>query len=137
MQTIDKVKTIYDPHREWENFDFPIELSKLTFDKNLHDLSESCVIRIWRDDSFKLRGTIHGYTLNAKSFSENKIAEGEGNFAELDTISGKDNSEESIYKLTECVIGSFSLTGIFYEGVGVPFSADLHFTAFKKESALS
>lgn len=134
MQTTDKIKSLYDPHREWENFDFPIEISKLTFEKNLHDLPESCVIRIWRDESFKLRGSIEGYTLKAKSLSENKLAEGEGNFAELDTISGRGNSEETIYTLSECVIGSFSLTGIFYPGFGVPFSADLHFTTFKRES---
>lgn len=57
---------LYDPLREWESMPFPIEISNLYFEKNLHDLSTDCIIKIWRDEELRLKATIEGHSINPK-----------------------------------------------------------------------
>ncbi len=125
---------VYDPRKEWENFDFPIEISNLEFEKNFHELSgTTCSIRIIRDDNFKLKATIKGHTLKPKALDQDKREEGPGNFAALDIITGYDADNQYAYTLTKCVIGSYSLKGSYFENLGMPFTADLHFDSFSKK----
>ncbi len=126
---------IFIPPDEWEHFDFPIEIINLEFEKNLHGLTSSCVIKIWRDEDYKLKASISGYILDPMAL-EGEREQGPGNFAELDTITGTDLAKIYSYTLTECVIGSSTHQGIYYPGFGLPFVADLHLTSFTKKQAL-
>lgn len=67
---------------------------------------------------------------------KNNREEGPGNFAALDTITGYDAEKKYSYKLTNCVIGSFSFKGIYFDSLGVPFTAELHFDSFSKKPTL-
>lgn len=125
---------VYDPRKEWEHFDFPIEISNLEFEKNFHELSgATCSIHIIRDDNFKLKATITGHTLKPTELDQDKREEGPGNFAALDSITGYDPGNKYAYTLTNCVIGSYSLKGTYFTNLGMPFTADLHFDSFSKK----
>jgi hypothetical protein len=125
---------VYDPRKEWEYFDFPIEVSNLKFEMNFHQLSGStCSIKISRDENFKLKATISGHTLNSKALDEDKKEEGPGNFAALDSIIGFDTENKFTYILTNCFIGSYTLKGTYFENLGMPFTAALHFDSFSRK----
>ncbi len=124
---------LYDLLREWESMPFPIEISNLSFEKNLHDLSEGCTIKIWRDEDFKLQATIEGYIENAKSLSNPGKEEGYGNFAVEDIITGYVKGDGKKYSLSGCIIGSYNLQGVTYPGYGMPFSAELHLSSITYE----
>jgi hypothetical protein len=125
--------SVYDPAKEWESFEFPVEISNLQFEKNFHKIPSSCKINIWRDENFKLKAKLSGHTLTPKTLDDDKREDGPGNFAELDTITGYDSSNEYSFTLTNCVIGSYNLKGIIYKDIGMPFSADIHFDSFFKK----
>ena len=125
--------SVYDPSVEWEYLDFPIEISNLKFEKNLHSLSNECKIKIWRDSEFKLQAEISGYVLNPDTFGKNTKEDGHGSFAMLDTISGYGISDAHRYLLTNTVIGSYKCdANFYYHGLGLPFTASLHVTSFSK-----
>jgi hypothetical protein len=124
---------VYDSRKEWEYFDFPLEISNISFENNLHKLNgEHCAVVISRDENFKLKATIKGHTLNPKDFKQENREDGPGNFAALDTITGYDNKKNR-YTLINCVIGSFTFELVYYEKLGMPFTAVLHFDSFLKK----
>ncbi len=128
---------VFDPRKEWEHFDFPVEISNLEFEKNFHQLSgTTCSIRIDRDENLRLRGIIIGHTLAPGALDQDNREKGPGNFASLDTIIGYNREKTDSYTLYGCAVGSFRTNGCLYEGLGFPFTADLHFESFTKRPTL-
>lgn len=119
------MNSVYDPLIEWDSFSFPIEISKLTFRKNIHKFSSDCVITVYRDESFDLTATISGYTLTPKELSNDPIEDGFGNFALDDTISGYSEKDAGLFVLEGCVVTGFNIQGYIVPELGMPFSANL------------
>jgi|GEM_PF-4916219 len=125
--------SIYDAAREWESFKFPVEISNLRFEKNHHALAAACSIAIWRDENFKLQAKLKGYTLYPNKLRNIPREDGPGNFAAQDVITGADTFSNLTFVLDGCLIVNFSIEGIEYPGLGLPFTAKILFDSIKSE----
>jgi hypothetical protein len=119
----------YQSYKEWENFDFPIEVLDITCEKNIYNLGPNCVITIWRDEDYKLQAKVSGFMLNPNNFDHQGESE-VGNFVVLDTITGYSKDRLYEFTLEGCYVDGWSYRGIVYPGIGVPFEANLGVESF-------
>jgi hypothetical protein len=122
----------YQLSKEWEFFDFPIEIVNIAALDGIYDFGPTCSIVIWRNDDYKLQAKISGYLLKPTKFEIGTEA-GPGNFAVLETITGYRNDRLFRFTLHECVIAGWNQKGIIYPNLGIPFEAGLTFDYFTTE----
>lgn len=101
---MDKSKQIYD----WEGILFPIELTQIESLTKHYDIPHNSILKIWRDDDYRLKGTIEGVVEDKDSleYKENGKIKKAG-FIQGETLQA--SCENNKY-----LIGGFGLESISY-----------------------
>ncbi len=91
---------------DWENFDFPLTLTDIYLEHGYYKIRKDSIIRIWRNNEFKLVGKIKGVISKESDIKYNNgLPLKKGAFIKGDTISCKSNLAEN-YKLRGCLFDS-------------------------------
>ncbi|MGC4102355.1 hypothetical protein [Ferruginibacter sp.] len=117
----------YVPCLEWEATVFPLEITNIQFEKIEYGIPATAIIRIDRDNDYKLCGKIETF-LSQPMDVEEDIFVGKGNIIKQDTVTGNDKNGNTI-TLSGCILGNLHSNSWERQGDAYGFDIDIHFDA--------
>ena len=105
---IEKRLDNYELGQEWESFEWPIKIHHVESQNKNYDIPEDAIITIFRNDSYKLSGTITGSVANRGDLGYTPVSGSnpkEGELIEGDILTGYDASKSKKFRITDFFIG--------------------------------
>lgn len=120
-----KIKNDYlIDHLEWEVLNNNVEITFLSFEKEIYNLRSNCIIQFFRDKEYKLRATIRGIIEDRKDI-EPDLTKLDGNFIDGEIITGFSTDGLYKYRLFGCVIDEINFRQISLKEKRISFQAEL------------
>lgn len=118
-------------HLEWEVIELDQEITHLTFETKLYNLSNDCIIKFTRDNQYNLIATISGIA-NKREDLQPKIKSIVGTFILEETIIGYSEDRLYKYKLSGVVLGSSKYALISMDKSTIKFESNLTVNKIEK-----